>query len=108
MINYFVFRFSEENATIDLTFGQWYTTEIVEIRENGIFVRIKQGTKPLFIPNHELDIRKVQHASVLGLKEGQQIKIQYFGRDPVTGYHRLSRKITTGSEQKRADLLGKK
>lgn len=101
------FRFAEETATLDLTFGQWYTSEIVEIRENGIFVRIKQGTKPLFIPNHELDIRKVQHASVLGLKEGTPIKVQYFGRDPVTGYHRLSRKITTGAEQRR-DFIGKK
>lgn len=39
-----------------------------------------------------LDMRNVAHAKVLGFKIGQKIIVQYLGRDPNTGYHRISRK----------------
>ena len=33
----------------------------------------------------QLDARKVAHPSALGLAEGQDIQVKYYGRDPVTG-----------------------
>ena len=100
------FRTAEENATLELNFGTIYKVEIVEIRENGVFVRVKQGTKPIFIANHNLDSRKVAHASALGFTEGQQIHVQYLGRDGATGHHRFSRKLLQTLNQ-RQDMLRK-
>jgi len=38
------------------------------------------------------------HPSFLGLEVGQDIQVKYFGRDPVSGGVRLSRKVlTTGA-----------
>ena len=38
----------------------------------------------------QLDARKVAHPSALGLAEGQDIQVKYYGRDPVTGVHILT------------------
>jgi polyribonucleotide nucleotidyltransferase len=35
----------------------------------------------------------VNHPSALGLEVGQEIQVKYFGRDPVSGLMRLSRKV---------------
>lgn len=48
---------------------------------------------PTLLPNSQLDQRKVFHPSALGLEVGQEIKVKYFGRDPVSGCMRLSRKV---------------
>lgn len=37
------------------------------------------------------------HASALGLEVGQDIQVKYFGRDPVSGLMRLSRKVLQGA-----------
>jgi len=42
----------------------------------------------------------VKHASALGFTVGQIISIKYFGRDPVTGHHRISRKVLTALSSK--------
>lgn len=36
---------------------------------------------------------KVAHPSALGLEVGQEMQVKYFGRDPVSGLMRLSRKV---------------
>lgn len=36
---------------------------------------------------------KVAHPSALGLEVGTEIQVKYFGRDPVSGLMRLSRKV---------------
>lgn len=36
---------------------------------------------------------QVAHPSALGLSIGQEIQVKYFGRDPVSGLMRLSRKV---------------
>lgn len=36
---------------------------------------------------------QVAHPSALGLEVGQQFQVKYFGRDPVSGLMRLSRKV---------------
>lgn len=39
---------------------------------------------------------KVAHPSALGLKVNDEIQVKYFGRDPVSGFMRLSRKVLQG------------
>lgn len=89
----YVFRMLEEGASLELDFGTVYKCEIVEIQESGIIVRVKEGTKPVYVANRHLDIRKVKHASALDLAVGQQIMLQYLGRDGATGNHRFTRKM---------------
>lgn len=39
---------------------------------------------------------QVNHPSALGLEVGDEIQVKYFGRDPVSGLMRLSRKVLQG------------
>jgi polyribonucleotide nucleotidyltransferase len=36
---------------------------------------------------------QIDHPSALGLNVGDELQVKYFGRDPVSGTMRLSRKI---------------
>ncbi|CAL7951118.1 unnamed protein product [Xylocopa violacea] len=76
-----------------LTFGDIYTAKITEIRETGVMVRLYPTMVPTLLPNSQLDQRKIHHPSVLDLNVGDEIKVKYFGRDPVNGRIRLSRKV---------------
>ena len=76
-----------------LMFGDIYTAKITEIRETGVMVTLYSSMVPTFLPTSQLDNRKVQHPSVLGLNVGDEIQVKYFGRDPVSGHVRLSRKV---------------
>lgn len=76
-----------------LEFGAIYTAKIVEIRETGIMVTLYSNMVPVLLPNSQLDQRKIHHPSVLGLEVGQDIQVKYFGRDPVSGQIRISRKV---------------
>lgn len=83
--------FENENE-IDLVFGAMYKAEITDLLDHGVLVTLHKGMKPILLKNSNLDVRNVAHAKVLGFKVGQKIIIQYLGRDPYTGYHRISRK----------------
>lgn len=50
------------------------------------------GVGPVFVPLSQLDTRRVSHASALGLVVGKLLHVKCFGRDPVSGVLRLSRK----------------
>lgn len=76
-----------------LEFGAIYTAKIVEIREIGIMVTLYSNMVPALLSNSQLDQRKIHHPSALGLEVGQEIRVKYFGRDPVTGQIRISRKV---------------
>ncbi|XP_011066104.1 PREDICTED: polyribonucleotide nucleotidyltransferase 1, mitochondrial isoform X1 [Acromyrmex echinatior] len=76
-----------------LEFGAIYTARIVEIREVGIMVTLYSNMIPVLLPNSQLDQRKIHHPSALGLEVGQEIQVKYFGRDPVSGQIRISRKV---------------
>lgn len=88
--------FLAEEPEPDLEFGAIYTAQILEIRETGVMVQLYPGMTPALIHNSQLDQRKVNHPSALGLQEGQEVKVKYFGRDPVNGRMRLSRKALHG------------
>ncbi|EFA06447.1 polyribonucleotide nucleotidyltransferase 1, mitochondrial isoform X1 [Tribolium castaneum] len=77
----------------DLEFGGIYTATIVELRDIGVMVTLYPGMPPALLHNSQLDQRKVAHPSALDLEVGQEIQVKYFGRDPVSGLMRLSRKV---------------
>ncbi|XP_072763672.1 polyribonucleotide nucleotidyltransferase 1, mitochondrial [Anoplolepis gracilipes] len=76
-----------------LEFGNIYTARIVEILEIGVMVTLYSNMVPALLPNSQLDQRKIHHPGALGLEVGQEIQIKYFGRDPVSGQIRMSRKV---------------
>ncbi|XP_059475161.1 polyribonucleotide nucleotidyltransferase 1, mitochondrial-like [Neocloeon triangulifer] len=80
----------------ELEFGAIYTAKIVELREIGVMVTLYPGMIPTLLHNSQLDQRKVSHPTALGLEEGQEIQVKFFGRDPVSGMIRLSRKVLQG------------
>ena len=56
-------------------------------------VTLYPSMSPTLLPYSQLDQRKVNHASALGLEVGNEIQVKYFGRDPGSGAMRLSRKV---------------
>ncbi|XP_050354461.1 polyribonucleotide nucleotidyltransferase 1, mitochondrial isoform X1 [Nymphalis io] len=77
----------------DLEFGAVYSAKVVEVRDIGVLVTLYAGMSPALVHNTQLDHRKIMHPSVLGLDVGSEIQVKYFGRDPVSGQLRLSRKV---------------
>ena len=82
--------------TPELEFGGIYTAKVVEIKDIGVMVTLYPAMPPTLLHNSQLDQRKVAHPSALGLEVGNEIQVKYFGRDPVSGYMRLSRKVLQG------------
>ncbi|XP_025057355.1 polyribonucleotide nucleotidyltransferase 1, mitochondrial isoform X2 [Alligator sinensis] len=76
-----------------LEFGAVYAATIVEIRDAGVMVKLYPNMTPVLLHNSQLDQRKINHPSALGLQVGQEIKVKYFGRDPSDGRMRLSHKV---------------
>ncbi|XP_072929700.1 polyribonucleotide nucleotidyltransferase 1, mitochondrial isoform X4 [Epargyreus clarus] len=81
--------------TPELEFGAVYTARVVEVRDAGVLVTLHGDMRPALVHNSQLDHRKIMHPSVLGLEVGSEIQVKYFGRDPVSGQVRLSRKVLT-------------
>ncbi|XP_075983169.1 polyribonucleotide nucleotidyltransferase 1 [Anticarsia gemmatalis] len=79
----------------DLEFGAVYRARVVEVRDIGVLVTLYPGMAPALVHNSQLDHRKIMHPSVLGLDVGSELQVKYFGRDPVSGQARLSRKVLT-------------
>lgn len=77
----------------ELEFGSIYTATITEVRDTGVMVILYPGMPPALLHNSQLDQRIVAHPSALGLEVGQELQVKYFGRDPVSGFMRLSRKV---------------
>ncbi|EAT48007.1 AAEL000922-PA [Aedes aegypti] len=80
----------------DLEFGAIYTAKIVELKDTGVMVTLYPSMPPALLHNSQLDQRKIAHPSALGLEVGSEIQVKYFGRDPVSGFMRLSRKVLQG------------
>ncbi|CAD5123371.1 DgyrCDS11728 [Dimorphilus gyrociliatus] len=83
----------QDEKEITLEFGAIYDASIVEIRDYGVMVKLYETMQPSLIHVSQLDQKRVQHPSALGLEVGQEIKVKYFGRDPADGKMRLSRKV---------------
>ena len=84
---------TEDEEGPELEFGGVYDATIVEIRETGVMVTLGAKMHPTLLHNKELDQRKVYHPSALNLQVGQVIPVKYFGRDPVSGHLRISRRV---------------
>lgn len=89
----FIEKLMEKEKIPDLDFGGIYKAKIVELRDIGVMVTLYSSMPPALLHNSQLDQRKVAHPSALGLVVGQEIPVKYFGRDPVSGLMRLSRKV---------------
>lgn len=76
-----------------LEFGAIYTATIIEIRDIGVMVKLYPNMSAVLLHNSQLDHKRIRHPSALGLEEGHQIQVKYFGRDPTDGRMRLSRKV---------------
>ncbi|PSN44270.1 Polyribonucleotide nucleotidyltransferase 1 [Blattella germanica] len=85
------FLSTEREPTLD--FGAIYKAKIVEVRDIGVMVTLFPTMSPALLHNSQLDQRKISHPSALGLDVGDEIQVKYFGRDPVSGLMRLSRKV---------------
>ncbi|XP_063387477.1 polyribonucleotide nucleotidyltransferase 1, mitochondrial [Cydia fagiglandana] len=81
--------------TPELEFGAIYKAKVVEVKDIGVLVTLYPGMAPALVHNSQLDHRKIMHPSVLGLDVGSEIQVKYFGRDPVSGQVRLSKKVLT-------------
>lgn len=96
----------EKERVPELDFGGIYTAKITEIRDIGVMVTLYPSMPPALLHNSQLDMRKVAHASALGFTVGQEISVKYFGRDPVSGLMRLSRKVLQSPATARVRKIG--
>ena len=55
----FIENILEEGAPPELEFGCIYTAKIVEIKDAGVLITLYDGMSPQFVPNSQLDLRKV-------------------------------------------------
>ncbi|CAG7821066.1 unnamed protein product [Allacma fusca] len=86
-------EFLADEREPELEFGAIYTANIVEVRDTGVMVTLYPNMPPALLHNSQLDQRKIHHPSALGLEVGQELQVKYFGRDPVNGALRISRKV---------------
>ncbi len=70
-------------------------------------IQLYPTMKPTLLPNNQLDGRKIVHGTVSDYKVGQEIQVKYFGRDPVDGKMRISRKALFKTSMPAQDLLKK-
>jgi len=90
-----IFLTEEREPTLE--FGGIYSATIVELRDSGVMVTLYPTMQPVLLHNSQLDHRKILHPSALGLEVGQKLTVKYYGRDPVSGSMRLSRKVLLGA-----------
>ena len=75
---------TEEKAP-EMEFGGVYTGRILEVLSRGVMLELHPAMEPVLCHTSQLDARRVSHPSALGLEPGQEIRVKYYGRDPVTG-----------------------
>ena len=79
---------TEEKAP-EMEFGAVYTGRILEVSARGVMLELHPNMEPVLCHTGQLDARRVSHPSALGLEVGQDIKVKYYGRDPVSGNNSL-------------------
>ncbi|XP_017288428.1 polyribonucleotide nucleotidyltransferase 1, mitochondrial [Kryptolebias marmoratus] len=89
----FIKEICKDDQEQQLEFGAVYTATITEIRDIGVMVKLYPNMSPVLLHNSQLDHKRIQHPTALGLEVGQEIQVKYFGRDPTDGRMRLSRKV---------------
>ncbi|XP_068597239.1 polyribonucleotide nucleotidyltransferase 1, mitochondrial [Brachionichthys hirsutus] len=89
----FIREICKDDQEYKLEFGAIYTATITEMKDAGVMVKLYPNMTAVLLHNSQLDHRRIQHPSALGLDVGQQIQVKYFGRDPTDGRMRLSRKV---------------
>lgn len=98
-------KLMDSSSEPEFEFGAIYVVKILELKESGALVSLHPDLNPIFISNSHLDIRKAAHSSALGLSVGDKVSVKYFGRDPVSGQVRLSRRALQESSGRVLDLV---
>ena len=68
-------------------------------------VKLHPNMKAVLLHNSQISAVKIQHGSASGLKENDEIQVKYFGRDPVSGQVRISRKALIVSKHTDKNLF---
>ncbi|XP_034238551.1 polyribonucleotide nucleotidyltransferase 1, mitochondrial isoform X2 [Thrips palmi] len=100
-------KLMDSSSEPEFEFGAIYVVKILELKESGAIVSLHPDLNPIYINNSHLDVRKAAHSSALGLSVGDKISVKYFGRDPVSGQVRLSRRALQESSGRVVDLVDK-
>ncbi|CAD6196784.1 unnamed protein product [Caenorhabditis auriculariae] len=86
-----------DTSNVQYSFGQFLNVEIAEVLNKGVQVVLPGGSQKVFVSNGQLSATAISHPSALGMKVGDKITVQWFGRDELTGTIRLSRRTLAGS-----------
>jgi len=70
-------------------YGKMVDSEVVEILERAVFVKLPTIRRPIKVPLRSLTIQQVSNTAVLNLKVGQKIRLKFLGIDPSSGNPRL-------------------
>ncbi|XP_028324212.1 polyribonucleotide nucleotidyltransferase 1, mitochondrial [Gouania willdenowi] len=89
----FINEICKDDQEQQLEFGAIYKATITEIRDIGVMVKLYPNMSAVLLHNSQLDHKRINHPSALGLDVGQEIQVKYFGRDPTDGRMRISRKV---------------
>jgi len=98
---------ADDEAVPEYEFGAIIEVKVVEVAERGVFVEMHPGLPNVLIHVSQLSATKVSHPSALDIGVGQSMQVKYFGRDPVTGATRLSRKALLVASQAAVRTLNK-
>ena len=74
----------------------------------GLMVQLYPSMKPTLLANSQIEGKKISHGSASEFKVGKEIQIKYFGRDPVDGKMRISRKALFRTNLPAQDLISPK
>jgi polyribonucleotide nucleotidyltransferase len=81
----------EEDENEEFEVGAIYPAIVRDVRDYGLIVELAPGVQ-LLLHKSQISHKIISHPSELGLVVGQTINVKYYGRDPVTGRHYISRK----------------
>lgn len=83
---------------VDPPFGEIQKGEVIEVLERGVRVKLLAFREPVYIPVKDLSNKQVKHTSALSINTGDQLHLQFLGRNPDNGQIRLSLKSLKTSE----------
>lgn len=81
----------EEEENEEFEVGAIYPAVVKDVRNYGLIVELAPGVT-ILLHKSQMSHKYISHPSELGIEAGQTINVKYYGRDPVTQKHHISRK----------------
>lgn len=72
--------------------GSIYRSKVLEVKAFGVMIELFPGGPTAMVHLSQLDHKRVDHPSQLGIEIGQSLNVKYLGKDPLTNRHFVSRK----------------